>query len=126
MCVVSMIGDHYHDKWKDFDWEWWRKQQENQNPISPLPGTSPYNPMNPTPQPFPFEEKPNIGRWEFEQLRKEVEEMKQLLIKALDYDKRNNEPDCQIEDKLETLRRIAAEVGINLDDILGPKKEEEK
>jgi hypothetical protein len=120
MCVVSMIGDHYHDKWKDFDWEQWR-----QNPPWIIPGTSPYtNPINPIPQQFPFEEKPTVSRWEYEQLRKEVEEMKQLLIKALDYDKKNNEPDCQIDDKLATLRKIAELVGINLDDILGPKKDD--
>jgi len=107
-----MIGDHYHDKWNEFDWEKWKRD------ISPYT-----NPLNPIPQQFPFEEKPTVSRWEYEQLKREVEEMKQLLIKALDYDKKNNEPHCEVEDKLVTLRKIAELVGINLDDILGPKKD---
>ncbi len=44
--------------------------------------------------------------------------MKELLKRAKDYDIRNNEPDCEIEEKMEFLKKVAALVGINLDEIL--------
>ncbi len=60
MCVVSMVGDHYNDKWRDFF------------PKQPLPN-------NPFIAPQRYTNFPEITREEFNQLKKEVEDMKELL-----------------------------------------------
>lgn len=96
MCVVSMIGDHFNEKWEPFK-----------------PYVNPYNQL-------PFQ--PSVSRQEFEALKKEVEEMKKLLIKAKKYDARNNEPNCEIEEKMDFLKKVAALVGIDLDEIINGKK----
>lgn len=44
--------------------------------------------------------------------------MKELLRKAKIYDEKNNEPNCEIEDKMKFLREVAKLVGINLDDVI--------
>lgn len=85
MCVVSMIADHYNQKWPDF---------------------SDFN---------------KIGRKEFEDLKKEVKEMKELLRKAKIYDEANGEPNCEMEDKMKLLRKVAEAVGIDLDEVLKTK-----
>lgn len=98
MCVVSMIGDHYRDALPDkhpFIWE----------------GT------------FPVPTLPAVSREEFEALRRDVLEMKELLKKAKAYDERNNEPDCEIDEKMAVLRQVAKLVGVDLDDVLGKKGE---
>jgi hypothetical protein len=43
--------------------------------------------------------------------------MKKLLIKAKIYDEQNNEPNCEMEDKIALLKRVADMVGVSLDDI---------
>lgn len=111
MCVVSMIGDHYRDR---------------------LPVTHPWVvPMTPTPvrpNGWPWVDEPQDNktrtvthptREEFEALKRDVEEMKELLKRAKDYDARNNEPDCEVEDKMVLLRKIAELVGVDIDDVIG-------
>ena len=94
MCVVSMIGDHY-DTWLP----------------KKYPDTFPHWPVLPHTQ--------DVSRQEFDALKKDVEEMKDLLRRAKDYDARNNEPDCEIEEKMALLKRIAELVGIDLNDVIG-------
>lgn len=65
---------------------------------------------------------PEVSKLEFDQLKKEVIEMKELLRKAKIYDEENNEPDCEIETKMNFLREIAKLVGVELDDVLKPKQ----
>lgn len=98
MCVVSMIGDHYNDKWNQPDYQDIFKRLGQQT------STVKYE----------F----GVPRSEFDALKKEVEEMKELLKRAIEYDKKNDEPDCQLEGKIATLRKIAELVGVNLDDVL--------
>lgn len=88
MCVVSMIGDHFSDKWNNPPY-----QRFVADPLA-------------------------VTRIEFEALKKEVEEMKSLLQKAKEYDIKNNEPNCEVEEKMVLLKKIADLVGVNLDDIL--------
>jgi hypothetical protein len=95
MCVVSMIGDHFHDKWKQPNYV----QQFEQIKI----------------------DGPSISKEDFDSLKKEVLEMKELLKKAIKYDKDNNEPDCEVEEKLETLKKVAALLGVDLNDVLNKK-----
>lgn len=94
MCVVSMIGDHYNDKWKDQPWN------------------NPYN----------------AGKWvplatqqQIDELRKEVEEMKELLKKAKIYDEENDQKDCEMDEKVELLKRVAELVGVDLSEVFGNK-----
>ena len=90
MCVVSMIGDHYGER---------------------------------IPQQYPWTTQPNINtypthpvsREEFEALKHDIEEMKALLIKAKIYDEEHGEPDCEMEEKVEMLKRIAEFVGVDLE-----------
>lgn len=91
MCTVSMIGDHFNDKWKQ----------------------PPYQQI--------FTNIPDVSRAEFESLKKEVEEMKALLKRAKEYDEKNNEPNCEIEEKMAMLRKFADAVGIDLDDVIKKK-----
>jgi len=64
----------------------------------------------------------NVSREEFDRLKRDVEEMKALLKRAKEYDERNGEPDCEIDEKMATLRKVAELVGVNLDDVIGKEK----
>lgn len=88
MCVVSMVGDHFGQKWDKY----WPQQWIYQQPIVP--------------------------NEDIEKLKEEVKELRELLKRALDYDKKNNEPHCEVESKMEKLKAIADIVGISLDDLL--------
>ena len=104
MCSVSMIGDHYRDQWQPKPWF-----QPNINPG--LPGGGLYGGGVP------------ISRAEFDDLKRQVEEMKLLLARAKEYDERNGEPECEVDEKMDLLRKVAKLVGIELDDVIGPKSQ---
>ena len=99
MCVVSMIGDHYTGKWQE-PYERWHQQGLTQVTNGVLSF---------------------ISKEEFEDLKKEVKEMKELLIKAKLYDEKNNEPSCEVENKVEVLKKIAELVGVSLEDVFKDK-----
>lgn len=107
MCVVSMIADHYRDRFKDPLDEWKRMSP---SPVLPMPGIN-----------YPLPNHPKDHSAELEQLRKEVLDMKELLKKAIKYDADNNEPHCEQEEKIAVLRKVAEAVGVNLDDVFGGK-----
>lgn len=88
MCVVSMVGDHYTDKWVD-----------HRTVV------------------IPSMWQPNVSREEFEALKRDVDEMKALLKRAKEYDLRNGEPDCEMDDKIALLKKVAEMVGVSLDDV---------
>lgn len=91
MCVVSMIGDHYGERFPQ------------QYPgVIQTTGTNIYQ---------------YISREEFEQLKRDVLEMKELLKKAKIYDEEHGEPDCQKDEKIALLRKIAELVGVDLEDV---------
>jgi hypothetical protein len=119
MCVSSMVGDHYYDKWKEII--------SPSVPVSPFPN-APYGPPHQGPIPMPGQTfdpsvfQAPVSREEFEQLRKDVMEMKELLKKAIQYDIIHDEPACENEEKYEFLRKVAALVEVNLEDILPKKK----
>lgn len=102
MCVVSMIGDHYADKWGPRMPDWFPSEPRKK------PGATIIPPVN-------------ISREEFDALKRDVEEMKKLLKRAKEYDERNNEPDCEVEEKMDLLRRVAKLVGVELNDVIGGK-----
>lgn len=99
MCSVSMVGDHYRDMWKDQPWI-----------------TAPNVPWNPLPgQTVPFV---GVSVQEFNDLKRQVEEMKELLKRAKKYDEDNGEPDCEMDEKMDLLRRVAKLVGVDIETAL--------
>jgi hypothetical protein len=97
-----MVGEHYTEKWKPY----W-------------PDLTPLAPNAPPGMPMPTRD---ITRAEFDALKRDVEEMKALLKRAKEYDERNGEPDCEVDEKMALLRRVAEAVGISLDDVIGKKE----
>lgn len=98
MCVVSMVGDYYNDKWT------WPR------PATPVPTTDTVtNIFN----------NVEVSREEFDKLKAEVLEMKELLKRAKIYDEENDQHDCEQEAKIELLRKVADAVGVDLDEIFG-------
>lgn len=107
MCTVSMIGEHYGEKiTKQYpQWPQWF-------PVT-LPNTQPVG-INWPQQPNAIV-GPLVSREEFLGLKKTVDEMVELLRKAKKYDDDHNEPECEIEEKMTTLRKVAKLVGVDLD-----------
>lgn len=98
-----MIGDHYRDMWQPKPW---------------YPNTLPAQmPTGPAPI---IINQPEITRAEFDELKRQVLEMKELLKRAKEYDERTGQADCEMDEKMAILRKVAQLVGINLDDVLKP------
>lgn len=117
MCVVSMIGDHFNEKWNP--WKDYIKEQRQWPPIHPFNNPQPLQPSTTDVVITTF---PNaVTQEQFDELKKEVEELKLLLARAKKYDENNNEPNCEIEDKMIFLKKVAALVGIDLDAVLQKK-----
>lgn len=45
----------------------------------------------------------------------EIDEFYRLLERAREYDKRNNEPECELESKKQKLRDLAKELGFEIE-----------
>lgn len=88
MCVVSMIMDHYWDRWRD----------------RYVPAPQPWE-MPRVPPPLPAPSVPT---------KEEIEEFRKLLERAKEYDKKNNEPECENEKKRQLLLDLAKQLGIEI------------
>jgi hypothetical protein len=86
MCAVSNIGDQYRQI------------------LQPQIGGTGFG-QNPT---LPASSS------EVAALRADVLEMKAMLLAAQEYDRKTKQPDCQQEEKLALLRKIAELVGVDL------------
>ena len=42
-----------------------------------------------------------------------------MLKKAKEYDERTNQPNCELEEKIEFLRKMADMVGVNMEEVFG-------
>lgn len=89
MCVVSMIMNHYSEKW-------------GPTPPTVVPLPHIISPPSP-PIKFPFITK------------EEIDEFRRLLERAREYDRRNNEPDCELEEKKRKVRELAEQLGVKID-----------
>lgn len=98
MCAVSMVGD-----------DWTRKFPERYPSIWPTP--------SPTSVPYPSEIP--VSRKEFERLKADVEQMKKDLAAAKAQDIADGAPDCEMEDKVALLKKVAELVGVDLEEIFG-------
>jgi len=97
MCVVSNVGDYWRD-------------------------SLPQKPYYPAIQPFiniPNNPVPEISRKEFDALKKDVKELKKLLIAAKKYDEAVGEPNCELEKKIAIIKKLAGLVGISVDQVFG-------
>lgn len=94
-----MVGDHFSDKWRQL------------MPTFPQQGGAAGG--------FTLTPPKDFGP-EIEQLRKEVLEMKELLRKAIDYDRRTGQAECHMEEKVAILKRVAELVGVSLEDVFKP------
>lgn len=82
MCVVSMINNHYLDKWTQLP-----------QPSQPLVTSINYVP--------PITDA-------------EITEFRELLKRAREYDKKNEQAHCEDADKKAALKKIAEAFGINI------------
>lgn len=90
-----MVADHYKDMWQEKSW---------------FPGQLGGGTV------------PAISRAEFDELKRQVSEMAELLKRAKAYDEKNNEPECELEEKVAILRKVAKLVGVDISAIT-PTKE---
>jgi hypothetical protein len=95
MCTVSFVGDSFEKHWTPRLPEWYP------HGIPTTPGTA-------------RGLAPQISREEFDELKKEVKLLKELLERALEYDKSTGQPDCEQEQKIALLRAVAKAVGVEL------------
>lgn len=61
---------------------------------------------------------PGVSQAEFDRLKREVEELRKLLKAAKDFDAATGQPDCEVDEKVALIKRIAEFVGVDLGDIL--------
>lgn len=62
------------------------------------------------------------SRAEFEALKKEMEELKKLLLAAKRYDEATGQPDCEMEDKVELITKLAKLVGVDMQEVFNNHK----
>lgn len=55
---------------------------------------------------------------EFEALRREVQELKELLKAAKKFDQATGQPDCEMDEKIAFIKQVAEFVGVDLQDVL--------
>lgn len=58
-----------------------------------------------------------ITRVEFEALKKEVEGLRELLLKAKEFDKATGQPDCQMDEKVDFIKQLAKLLGVDMEGI---------
>lgn len=95
MCLVSNMGDAGR---KIFD-PW----------VQPTPEPPPYAP--------PYQIKPGVTREEHEQLRRDMEALRELLKAAQKVDKAQGLADCEMEEKIEFIKAVAELLGVSLEDV---------
>lgn len=91
MCVLSMVVDHYSDKWEDRNL--WRGPYMETSPWTTLPEGK-LTPMI---------------------TEEEIEELRKLLGRAREYDKKNSEPDCESKDKIDRLKKILQDMKVSVE-----------
>lgn len=95
MCTVSAVGDAWR---QDFPERW-----PHTYPSSGSGG------INIT----------GVSRQEFEALKAEVEQLRILLKAAKAFDEATGQPDCEVDEKVELIKRVAEAVGVDLEDVFG-------
>lgn len=47
--------------------------------------------------------------------QEEIDEFKKLLDRAREYDRKNKQPDCELEDKKKKIKELADQLGVEID-----------
>jgi hypothetical protein len=91
MCVVSMVMQHRYDEWSErIRWP----------SIDVLPNTN-----------RPYVPDPVVVR---PVTQEEVDEFRRLLERAREYDRKHDEPDCELDEKRRALKTLAKELGADI------------
>ena len=61
---------------------------------------------------------PGVSLDEFNRLKKEVEQLRRLLAAAKAFDAATGQPDCEMDEKVALIKRVAEYVGVDLGDVL--------
>lgn len=93
MCVLSMVMDHYGDKWQTL-------AEEIQKQVSFTLST---------PVPFPIPESVKLPRRITDE---EIDELHRWIERAREYDKKYDQEECEMAEKKEKLFKLAEELGI--------------
>ena len=104
-----MIGDGYKDQFPE---RW--------------PDVYPYIPqgtwtINPGVSLHEFEEYKKNNEKEIASLKKELEELKELLKAAKTFDEKTGQPECEMDDKIDFIKKVAEMIGVNFDDIFSKR-----
>lgn len=106
MCAVSYVGDYWRDK-----------LPERHPWVTP---TYPYTPPGANPGGGGITLNPTgPSQAEFDALKKEVEELKKLLLAAKKFDEETGQPDCHMDEKVDLIKKIAKLVGVDMKDVFG-------
>ena len=106
MCTVSNVGDYWKD---DFN-----RRYPNSVLIDYITSDVCRGPLQGYVGAQPFNSQEEIAK-----LRKEMEELKLLLLAAKRYDEQMGEPDCEMDDKVALIKKIAKLVGVDMKDVFG-------
>lgn len=94
MCTVSMITDDWDKRHRD------------------LIPTEPYKPVE-----LPPYNIPAVSRKEFDELRKEVLELKELIKAAKKYDKATGQQNCEKPELVRVMRKLMQDLDIDPEDL---------
>jgi hypothetical protein len=95
MCAMSQVGDYTS---KEFEKWIYKPQPYTPNVTAPIV----INPPSP------------ITRAEFDALKEKVEHMITLLEAAKIYDEKTGQPHCEVDEKVEVIKKIAEYFGVDL------------
>jgi hypothetical protein len=110
MCIVSAIGDDFGRTWP------------GRHPTWPNPGIYPDSFPDIVPSPKPYALPPEVSKEEFDQVKRELEALKEALKAAKKYDEISGAPDCEMDTKIAAIRALCQAFGISLEDVFPSKK----
>ena len=96
MCVYSMTGDYF------------THMLPERHPWTAPAISSPSN----------WIVVPEVTRAEFDALKREMEELKLLLKAAKRFDEATGQPDCEHDDKVALIKRLADLVGVDMGEVI--------
>ena len=102
MCTTSAIGDNWRLTFPNRYPNW------GPNPLAP----NPLQPIAPS-----YGVYNGISRLEFDQLKAEMAELKKLLLAAQEFDKKTGQPNCEIDEKVAMIKKIAEMVGVDMSEV---------
>jgi hypothetical protein len=112
-----MIVDHYGEKWRKII------SEPPYAPSVPFPNPQPLklpDILPPLPeqgsgdQSRPSENNP-VTQEDLDKIRRDIQDLKDLLKRAKEYDEKTGQPDCELDEKKRRLKEIADMVGVDIE-----------